>query len=248
MSCGRWLGVLVLAAASGGLVAADDPKPFMDAKTFDKLVLDTLRDVHDRGADLYNLKKDYAGAYRLYQGSLLTVRPMLTHRPDTQKIIDDGLAAAEKEPDPATKAYILHKTIEDVRANIRGMTPKKSEEKKPEDKKKAEEKKPETAPMPKEKGARVSGRVTLNGRPLETGEVTFFSADQPKSKPVTAAIKDGEYRGVELPPGKYKVVISAKQDGKELLPASYSDADKSALVVEVTGAGSNALDFDLKSK
>src|SRR5262245_31489695 len=73
MCRGRWLGVLVVAAACVGASAADDPKPLMDAKAFDKLVVDTLRDVHDRGADLYNTKKDYPGAYRLYQGSLLTV-------------------------------------------------------------------------------------------------------------------------------------------------------------------------------
>src|SRR5262249_28093206 len=47
---GRWLGVLVVVAAAGSTAAADDPKPFMDAKSFDKLVVDTLRDVHDRGA------------------------------------------------------------------------------------------------------------------------------------------------------------------------------------------------------
>jgi hypothetical protein len=238
MCRGRWLGGLVVALACAGLAAADDPKPLMDAKAFDKLVVDTLRDVHDRGADLYNTKKDHAGAYRLYQGSLITVRPMLAHRPDTQKIIDAGLAAAEKETDPATRAYVLHKTIEDVRANIRGVGPKT-----PEPIKKADDK---TAPDPRPtaKAPVVSGTVTFDGKPVAEGDITFVSLTQPKPKVIAAKIKDGKYQTEQLAVGKYAVSVSALKDGKETLPAKYTTTDTSGLTVEVKD-GSNTHDIKL---
>src|SRR5262245_9066518 len=106
----RGLAALALVTAlSWGvtLTAADDPK-LPDVKAFDKLVIDTLRDVHNKGADLYNTSKDFAGAYRLYQGALVTIRPLLAHRPDAQKIIDESFSATEKETEAARKAFLLH--------------------------------------------------------------------------------------------------------------------------------------------
>src|SRR4051794_23727014 len=103
----RWRGVpagLVLAAAT----AAGAADPVVDAQAFDKLVDGTLRKVHDYGADLYNTKKDFAAAYRVYDGALRTVRPLLDHRPKAQERIDAGLLAAEKEADAAKQAFVLH--------------------------------------------------------------------------------------------------------------------------------------------
>ena len=95
---GLLLALAVLTALAGGnsLGAGEGPKLPAPA-AFDKLVVDTLRDVHNRGADLYNTGKDFAGAYRVYEGALLTVRPLLAHRPAAQKLIEEGLAAADKE-------------------------------------------------------------------------------------------------------------------------------------------------------
>jgi hypothetical protein len=149
----RGLAALALAAAlcSGARpAAAEDPK-LPDAKAFDKLVIDALRGAHNKGADLYNDTKDFAGAYRLYQGALVTVRPLLAHRPDAQKLIDAGLADAEKETDAARKAFLLHEAIEAVRKNLKVAigAQKPDEVKKPEPPKKPDEvKKPET-PKPK---------------------------------------------------------------------------------------------------
>lgn len=112
------LALAGLLAAGGGRAAADDPK-LPDVKAFDKLVVDTLRDVHNKGADLYNTSKDFPGAYRMYQGALVAVRPLLGHRADAQKLIDAGLLAAEKETDAARKAFVLHETIEAVRKDLK---------------------------------------------------------------------------------------------------------------------------------
>ena len=134
---GRPFAVLLLALFTAAAVQADDPK-LPDVKAYDTIIVDTLRDVHNKGADLYNEHKDFMGAYRIYQGALLTVRPLLAHRPAAQKLIDEGMASAEKEPSFAIRAYKLHETIEAVRALLKtgGVTPAKKEEKKPSGEKK----------------------------------------------------------------------------------------------------------------
>lgn len=295
----RMLSALVLAATLfvSTRAAAEDPK-LPDVKAFDKLVIDTLRDVHNKGADLYNASKDFTGTYRMYQGALATVRPLLAHRPEAQKIIDAGLTAAEKESDVARKAFLLHEAIEGVRKNLKTAIgerkpdePKKSDDKKPEEPKKSEEKKktddpkPEPpakkpegkkeekkksddtpiAPPPKPvepKGkpkepvppqltanrakadpptASVSGKITLVGKPLPEGEVTFVSLNQPLPRVFTATIKDGEFKFKEaIPPGKYAGMITGKG-----VPEKYHLINTSGLRVELA-AGANATDLVLK--
>jgi hypothetical protein len=138
------LAVVLSASAARG---ADDPK-LPDPAAFDKLVVDSLRDVHNKGADLFNTSKDYVGTYRLYQGALEAVRPLLAHRPDVQKIIETGLAAAEREGNVAQKAFVLHDTIEGARKTLKtAMVQPKPET--PPAKKPDETKKPDTPPAKK---------------------------------------------------------------------------------------------------
>jgi hypothetical protein len=239
MNRGRWWGLVVLVLTAGRAVA-DDPKPVVDPKAFDKLIVDSLKEVHNRGADLYNVGKDFAGAYRLYEGGLLAVRPLLAHRPDEQKAIDEGLSAADKEPDVARKAFMLHETIEKVRVALRAPLP--------------EPKKPaEAAPMPKAKqptetapkakdpgdttkaakadgGPGLRGRVTFQGRPVEAGTVIFVSLDQPKPRVFTATIQaDSQFALMEVvPPGKYVVIVTGKG-----VPEKYQTTTTSGLRFEV---------------
>lgn len=116
----KGLTALALAAVLGlnPIARADDEK-MPDAKAFDKAVVDTLRAVHNTGADLYNEGKDFPGAYRMYQGALMTVRPLLAHHPEAQKLIDVGFADADKEADAARKAFVLHVAIEAVRKHLK---------------------------------------------------------------------------------------------------------------------------------
>jgi len=90
-----------------------------DVAVFDKLVIDSLREVHNRGADLYNTSQNFEGTYRVYQGGLLAVSPLLAHRPSAQKLIEEGVAAADKELTPAKRAFKLHETIEAVRKSLK---------------------------------------------------------------------------------------------------------------------------------
>ncbi len=218
---------------SATIAAADDPK-LPDAKAFDKLVVDSLRDVHNAGADLYNMSKDFTGTYRMYQGALLTVRPLLAHRPAAQKIIDDGIAASDKETGVAQKAFKLHEAIEGVRSLLKGETVKKDEKKpegkKPEGKKPPEDKNPRPAPTAFGSGPGFRGTVTFKGKPLAGGDVIFVSLDQPKPRVFAATIQDnGQYAPMEVvPPGKYVVVVQGKG-----VPEKYQLTTTSGLTADV---------------
>lgn len=263
----RKLAAAVLMLAAGGTVTAADPAEDKGPVS-DKAIVDALRDVHNFGADLYNQSKDYVGAFRVYEGALKTVRPLLSHRPAVQKVIDDGYAAATKEVDPARRAFLLHETIEKVRADLKAGARRPEEAKKPDDKKKVDDKKkpdpvkkPEEkknatdVPMPKPKGtaspapeggaASASGTITFQGKPLAEGAVLFVSLDQKSPKVVVSKIKDGGYTAKDLVPGKYVVAVESAKDGKSLVPTKYATTDTSGLTVTVKG-GTNTVNFDLR--
>lgn len=120
----------------------------------------------------------------------------------------------------------------------------------------------------------VSGKLTLNGAPLEGATVTFAPAPtNPVLTPGGASsssggsftVKSGDDEG--LAPGKYKVLVtksSLKNGAKvpdefkddpmmavtsgltiESLPAEYGNADTSPLSLEVPNEG-GSFDFDVK--
>src|SRR5947209_7297591 len=66
-------------------------------RAMDTVLFHTLRDVINRGVDLYN-EGNSAGCYRVFEGALMTVRPLLKHRPEVQKMIAQQLASAERDP------------------------------------------------------------------------------------------------------------------------------------------------------
>jgi hypothetical protein len=253
----RPYAALLLATLAASPALAQEPK-LPDVKAFDKLVVDTLRDVHNLGADLYNEKKQPEAAYRMYQGALMAVRPLLAHRPAAQKLIDDGFAAAEKESVVALKAFKLHETIEGVRAHLKnpdakpsGPADPKNKEKEPGDPKLKDKTDTKGKPDTKTSGggnakapttSTVSGIVTLQGKPLAAAEVTVVTLDEAKPRVFTAAIQpDGTYQFKEpLPAGKYVVIVTAPA-----VPAKYQTTTTSGLVIEVK-PGANAQNIELK--
>lgn len=114
---------------------------------------------------------------------------------------------------------------------------------------------------------KVSGKVTLDGAPLETGRITFKAADG-KGVTYSEEIKAGAY-STEVTAGKKKVEITSlrKVEGKrakvggnpgdpisadnpadvfeEAIPAKYND--KTTLDADVTSSGSNQFDYNLTS-
>src|SRR6516225_998303 len=83
----------------GALIAAPDQPgaPPLERKTLDEQVYKTLREVINRGADLYN-SGDQNGCYRLYEGALLALQPLVDHHPDWQKAIATGIEDARRNP------------------------------------------------------------------------------------------------------------------------------------------------------
>jgi hypothetical protein len=105
----------------------------------------------------------------------------------------------------------------------------------------------------------VEGTVTLDGKPIDYGTITFIPFE--RGKPAVSPVIDGKFKlnthGKEAGAmrGKFKVVISKPQmqgvnepgAGKELLPQSYSNTNKTILTYEVTEKDYEVR-FDLNSQ
>jgi hemoglobin len=116
----RGLIACVAALALTGSTWSQTGQAGLDLKELDQRVYNLLRDVINTGATLYNKQNDYNGCYRVYQGSLMTLRPLLDHRPGLQKVIDDAFAAADRERSVTERAFILRAAIDRVREETRG--------------------------------------------------------------------------------------------------------------------------------
>ena len=97
-------------------------------KALDSQIRASLPKVINTGADLFN-EGDRAGCYRLYQGSLLTLRPLLEHHPDLQKAIDKAMADADQQPTVGARAFALRGALDKIRDTLRspGAAPKAAE-------------------------------------------------------------------------------------------------------------------------
>ncbi len=115
--------------------------------------------------------------------------------------------------------------------------------------------------------AKVSGKVSLDGKPLTTGTVVFDASNGQPSSVIN--ILDGKYEG-NAPVGKCKVMITAsekmttkeklRKEGKpvidgpgydemtevNLLPPRYNE--KTEIMREVEAGKPNEFNFELKSK
>ena len=106
------IGVLVLAGSSLSQHLAKSA----DTKEIDQGINNALREVINSGAKLYNKpNNDYAGCYRLFEGSLMSLKPVLAHRPALQKAIEDAFAAAAREPSIPERAFILRAVLDRIR-------------------------------------------------------------------------------------------------------------------------------------
>src|SRR6266446_10754411 len=112
-------GSLLLILGAGSLWAGDQPgTPDSSGKALDKQIRASLPKVINTGADLFN-EGDRAGCYRLYQGSLLTLRPLLEHHPELQKAIDAAQADAEQQPTVGARAFALRGALDKIRDKLR---------------------------------------------------------------------------------------------------------------------------------
>lgn len=224
-----------------------------ESRNIDRQLYESLREAHDKGADLYN-KGEPNDCYRMFQGALITARGLLGHHPELQKLITDGMTTADREESITRRAFLHHELIEKVRGELRGG--KKSDvltipprEVKPEVKAKPIEPKPEPKPMAKvnEVQSGVVGRVHWQGQPLANVEVTFVSLGV--ANPVvheTLSGAQGVYALPMLKPGKYVIILTPGPNcAVKKLPERYVTTTTSPLLFDVKGNGEK-LDFMLQ--
>jgi hypothetical protein len=114
-------------------------------------------------------------------------------------------------------------------------------------------------------GSKVSGRVTLDGKPIGPGTLTFVrigGGQNPATGNVMSA--DGYYtvqtnRTTGLTPGQYKVAVSIRQRPESAAPGQrqplmpfahpekYNSLETSGLEYEIK-SGSNTINIELKSE
>jgi hemoglobin len=119
----------LLMVVATNIVRAADDKPAagtLDRKALDGIVYTNLKEVINYGANLYNTG-DWNGCYRLYEGALMGVRPLLDHRPKLQDAIKEGIANAQQAPELHRRAFILRSVLDQVRADLKGESPAKKD-------------------------------------------------------------------------------------------------------------------------
>lgn len=102
---------LVVIAATVQAQPPASPQPIPAA------LYESLRDVINTGADLFNLQADYSGCFRVFQGSLLSIKPLLS--PDMQREVDQAFARAEKKTTFADRSYELRAVLDRIRDKVK---------------------------------------------------------------------------------------------------------------------------------
>jgi hypothetical protein len=113
----------------------------------------------------------------------------------------------------------------------------------------------------------ISGTVSVNGAPLQNGNVSFQPVEKSSTTSGGAVVADGKYavpRDKGLPTGKYRVVINAPKPGtggevakgaapgeappppEELIPADWNA--NSEHTIEVTEKGPHEFKFEVSTK
>ena len=103
-------GLICLAAFAAPSRAAE-PEPLMRGE-LDKRLKDSARETIELGRSLYNAG-NHEGCYRLYEGSLWTMKAVLDHRP-AAKMIGEKMAKANGMSGVAEKAFALREALDAV--------------------------------------------------------------------------------------------------------------------------------------
>ena len=237
------LGALLMAASTGE-AHSQTPPAGLTAPQLEQAASDVLKEVHNRGADLYN-RGDPAAAYRMYEGALSVVRPFVAHRPAILKAIEDGLNETAKTDGAKIQAFRLHEVIEQVRADLKAEIARAAEAKPAQAPKTTPLPlpKPVETPKPVEKASpMIAGRLLVKGKPLEASDVTLVSLDQKLPRVFTATSNErGEFQFADaIPLGQYAAMVTGKG-----VSARYTTVSTSPLRIEV-GASATPLNFELE--
>ncbi len=194
------------------------------SKEQDRVVLDTLREVHNQGAELYN-SGDHVGALRLYQGGLIVAKAFLAHREKQHAAIQEGLEQIQKsQADPKLKAFRLHEVLEQVRSEM------KADLRKPVDRNQKSE-------------AAVTGRLTRNGQPLAGITLSLIPAASKLPMATVRSQEDGTFRvPTSVTNGQYCITLAG--DG---VPENYNKVETTPLKADLK-EGVNTLNLSVNSQ
>jgi hemoglobin len=120
------VAVWLFAASATLAVAQDGP---LDRSEQDRRTARVVHECATIGSELYN-KGNVEGCYRLFQGTLLAVQPMLDHRPKLAAAVKQALDKAAAMRDPASGAFELRKALDAVQLETSAsfIIPKKDKE------------------------------------------------------------------------------------------------------------------------
>ncbi len=112
----RWILAISATVLIGFAAPAADPLSRTDLdKRMSKLVFETVTS----GVELYNAG-NYEGCYRLYQGTLSAIVPLLDHKPKLAESVASQLAKAKKET-ATDGAFTLRTALDEIQNDIRGI-------------------------------------------------------------------------------------------------------------------------------
>src|SRR6476620_59799 len=105
------LGALVLICMISAISRADD-KP-LDRLELDRRIVKSVYETALLGTELFNNKGKPEECFRLYQGALLSLQPLLDHRPGLMRDVRDKLekASGMKAVDGA---FVLREALDEI--------------------------------------------------------------------------------------------------------------------------------------
>jgi hemoglobin len=107
-----WMGILAVGTTA---FAAE---PSVSTRALDARIDRAVSRTISLGAPLYN-QGDHAGCYRLYQGALLVIEPMLGHRDEMRQEVTKGLKEVEFLRTYAERANELRRVLDRVLGAVR---------------------------------------------------------------------------------------------------------------------------------
>jgi hemoglobin len=114
------LGAEVILLVLSASPQAQEPPGWKPGRNsdLDKMLYRGLAGAINQGVDLYRAG-DHYGCYRLFQGILIGIRPLLADQPELQRLVDKGLTDAEKRSKSQERAWALRETLDQLRGKLR---------------------------------------------------------------------------------------------------------------------------------